>query len=98
MEVIEPAKTYVIKDSQGKEIVITFCHRNSEGAFIHGIMSEDLMEVLIHRQEFFVIGMERASTHNINILTFLKQAFHNMRQRNFLKSQRRHENNKGHIV
>lgn len=89
MEVLEAGKRYVVKDSEGKEIIISFFHKDTSGKPVHGIMSEDLMEVLIHRQSYFVVDLNRASMNNINILTHLKQAFGFMKTRNFAKLLKR---------
>jgi hypothetical protein len=89
INVIEPGKKFQITDSAGNQLDIVFCHKDKDGAFVHGITTEDLMDVLVSRARHFTIDKGRDTQENLNELTHLKQAQQWGRQRNHKKKVER---------
>ena len=90
MIVKTPGYKYGIQTANGVEVLdIIFCKKEGE-EFLDGITNEELLNILIHRAEYFV--RLKPSQENMNVLTHLNQVQKWMSVRNFKKIQKRNSN------
>lgn len=101
MEVVAPGTRYKVRTANGQDVELVFCH-TSEGGFIDGITSEELLKVLVHRHRGFAMKVE--TTENINVWTHLQQAQTWLSQRTIVKFRRKNfkkkkqDGSKGNVV
>lgn len=90
MQVLVPGIEYLLdtsdKDPNAKPHHLKFCHKDSEGKFVHGLTTEEILKMLIHRYGKLV--EKDASTDNIQTLLHLKRAHEAATNRNYNKLKR----------
>ena len=94
MQILQRGKEYLLSGSDRtgteKPVHILFCHKDGEGRFINGMTSEEMLSMLIERQQFM---LDRdPSAENIQTLLYLKKALDCMTQRNTVKMQKKKNN------
>lgn len=84
MQVVSRGKEYLLTGSDREQsndpVRIIFCHKTDQGVFINGMTSEEIMQMLIDRQQHFLD--KDASSENIQTLLYLKKALDCMTNRN----------------
>jgi hypothetical protein len=90
IRVIAPGKQYEVTDTRGETFILTFRHKNDDQEYIHGISSEDLLDILISRHNYFVFELQRDSAASMQTLVHLKQAKGFMIARRRDKLDRKH--------
>lgn len=87
MQVLINGKEYLLDGSDRlgieKPVHIKFCQKDGDGKFVNGMTSEEILQMLIHRQQHMV--NKDGSAENVETLLHLKQAHDCMLNRNRVK-------------
>lgn len=100
MQILSRGTEYLLfgsdREESGKPVHIQFCHKNSMGQFVNGMTSEEMMQMMIDRQQHLV--EKDTCTENIQTLLYLKQAADCMNQRNLNKMKKKKNESTGNGV
>lgn len=91
MQILKRGTEYLLGGSDRvgaeKPLYLKFCHKNAEGAFVNGMTSEEVMEMMIDRQQFLI--EKDSSAENIQALLNLRKALDCMKARNSNKMHKK---------
>lgn len=78
---------YIVNSSDGNPVALSFCHRDEQGTFQHGLTHEQLVEVLTDR--FKMLVRRSPTPSNMEVLTLLTKVGSSMKRRSKSKSASR---------